>query len=46
MDEKSQRYKQMGMGELSDNASSGLGIKYGHMRAARALHNKIKEVMG
>jgi hypothetical protein len=36
LDAKFERIKSLGIGDMSDNASTGLGIKFGHIRAAAA----------
>lgn len=41
-DEKAAMTERMEMGRLSDNASTGLGITFGHVRAARAVLAKAE----
>lgn len=41
-DEKAAMTERMGMGRLSDNASTGLGIKFGDLRRAREAWNGSK----
>ncbi len=36
-DESAAETERLGMGRLSDNASPGLGIKFRHLRRARAM---------
>lgn len=36
------QHQELGMGTLSNNASSGLGIKFGDILKARDVYNRLK----